>query len=261
MGPLLFNIFINDILYERLNMYNYADDNTLAEISKSLPDLITRLEKSTEKAMDWFTANSMEANPSKFQALILGNAHNKENEIFNVNNTEIKPTSSVKLLGVEVDNDLRFDLHISTICKKAAIQLNSLRRLAPYLDMNTRKLLFNSFILSNFNYCPLVWHHCSTKNTLKMEKIQERGLRIILQDYKSTYNELLQTTGRDFLYISRLKKMMLFVYKSSLHGIFSEDPQGYNLCDGNKLSQPLVNTWAGPECRCGFCVLYQIRRR
>ena len=51
--------------------------------------------------------------------------------------------------------------------------------------------IFHSFILSNFNFCPLAWHFCSKANTMKLEKIQERALRFIYEDYNSTYEELL----------------------------------------------------------------------
>jgi hypothetical protein len=48
-----------------------------------------------------------------------------------------------------------------------------------------------TFILSNFNFCPLSWHFCSEANTNKIEKIQERALRFIYNDYNSTYESLL----------------------------------------------------------------------
>ena len=58
-----------------------------------------------------------------------------------------------------------------------------------------------------------MWHICSIKNTQKVEKIQERGLRIIL-NYQSDYKALLESSGRESMYISRLKKLAFFVYKS-----------------------------------------------
>jgi predicted nuclease of predicted toxin-antitoxin system len=44
--------------------------------------------------------------------------------------------------------------------------------------------------MSNFNFCPLVWHFCGEVNTKKVEKIQERALRFIYEDYSITYEEL-----------------------------------------------------------------------
>jgi hypothetical protein len=57
--------------------------------------------------------------------------------------------------------------------KKASRQLNVLNRIGKYLNKLGRLTIYYSFILSNLNYCPIIWHFCSEKNTLKMVKIQE----------------------------------------------------------------------------------------
>ena len=58
-------------------------------------------------------------------------------------------------------------------CMKEAQQLNVLQRLSKLLSVETRLLIFKSFIQSNFNYCPLVWHFCSETNTDKFLKNTE----------------------------------------------------------------------------------------
>ena len=66
---------------------------------------------------------------------------------------------------------LKFDKQIKNMCMKAARQLNVLQRLSKFLSVETRLLIFKSFIQSNFNYFPLVWHFCSKANTEKLEKL------------------------------------------------------------------------------------------
>ena len=90
---------------------------------------------------------------------------------------------------------------------KATMQLNSLQRIAKYLSQRTKNVVFNNFIMSNLSYCPLVWHISSVKNTKKVEKIQERGSHIVLNDYQSDYNTLLKTSSRELMNISRLKSL------------------------------------------------------
>ena len=51
--------------------------------------------------------------------------------------------------------------------------------------------IYYSFIMSNFIYCPLVWHFCGEDNVKKIEKTQERALRFIYQDYNSSSGTLL----------------------------------------------------------------------
>ena len=75
---------------------------------------------------------------------------------------------------------------------KAARQLNALTRISRYLNISSRSLLYNSFVRSNFNYCAMVWHFCGKINNNKIEKIQERALRIFYRDYESFYEDLSQ---------------------------------------------------------------------
>ena len=58
-----------------------------------------------------------------------------------------------------------------------------------------KEVLLNSFILSNFNYCILVWHFGSSKSLKKTEKIQEQTLRILYNDYTSDYNKLVSKSS------------------------------------------------------------------
>ena len=89
---------------------------------------------------------------------------------------------SVKLLGVTIDFLLNFDLHVSNICIKAARQINVLLRLSKFLTIETKILIYKSFIKSSFNFCPLVWHFCSKTSSAKMGKIQYNELRLVFND-------------------------------------------------------------------------------
>ena len=71
--------------------------------------------------------------------------------------------------------------------KKASRQLNVLKRIGTHLTKLGKHSIYYSFIMSNFNYCPLVWHFCGETNTKKIEKIQERALRFIYNEYTSSY--------------------------------------------------------------------------
>ena len=247
LGPILFNVFIYDIFYAIENVYNYADDNVLSCWGDSLHEVVASLESSTRTALKWFRNNLMQANPSKFQAIVFG--HKSKDEIcFNINDDKVKAPKCVKQLGVYIDENLSFDEHISHLCIKAARQLKSLQIIAKYLSQNTKKIVFKSFILSNLNYCPLVRHICSIKNTQYVEKFQGRGLRIILNDYQSNYKALLESSGRELMYISRLKKPACFVYKSYdntgpglTNDIFIKKDIHYNLRDNSRVEQPLCS--------------------
>ena len=250
IGPLLFNIFINDLFYviENCTLYNYADDNTLA-YSHHDTDVLTRsLEMDVRYVMDWFRVNCLVANPDKFQCITLGDQ--KESIKLNIEGVDITPSEKVKVLGITLDNELEFDYHVSDICRKAARQLNVLKHVHQNFKEETRMMIYRSFILSNFNYCPIVWHFCGIQNTRKMEKIQERALRFVYKDFTSTYDQLLKKGTCDMLYVSRLKMMAVEVYKI-VNGIgpkyltsLIEEDQGvlYNFRNNKILIQPTYNT-------------------
>ena len=250
MGPLLFNIFINDIFYfvHECDLYGYADDNTLSKAAKDAASLKRALERDTANMLSWFTENYMSANPDKFQAIVLG-MKNPETMNFAVGNVTINPSQSVKLLGIEIDSKLNFDTHVHEICQKAARQINALKRLSKFLNLDSRMAIFRSFITSNFGYCSLVWHACSAKNTQKLETLQLRALRFVYNDYTSTYDELLERARRPSLHLVRLRTLATEVYKSvhQLNPPYVQDlykckTTNYHLRGHDTLHIPRVNS-------------------
>ena len=115
----------------------------------------------------------LQANPDKFQAIILGKSGFVNCKSLFLNGTEIKCKDSVKFLGVSIDYLLNFDLQISNIYKKKSCRTNQcLLRLRQFLSTETKKNIYKSFKRSNFNHCPHVWHFFSKTNSAKMEKLQ-----------------------------------------------------------------------------------------
>ena len=209
-GPLLFNIFINDLFLfiEKCNLYNYADDNIVSYSAPCSSDVLSSLQSDCNRAIKWFTNNGMKANPDKFQFMILSSSSLVPVELVLDNSTCIISQDCVKVLGIIIDKQLNFNEHISLCCTKAARQLNAFARISKYHNLTSRRAIHHSFIASNFSYCPLVWHFCVKTNNAKLEKIQERSLRILCKDYTSSYEELLRNTGLSTLLLNRFKCLL-----------------------------------------------------
>ena len=186
LGPILFNLYINDLFpyIKKATLHNYAEDNTLTAFSNSIPNLVKILEQKSDVAIDWLERNQMIANPDKFRAaLVTKGRDDTVGEKLNIQGKQIQPENAVRFLAVKIDHRLTFDDHISDLCRKAAAQLNALkRRVKGYLDFKTKEILVQSFVFSNFNYCPLVWHFSSEKSVKNIEKIHERALRFLYND-------------------------------------------------------------------------------
>ena len=173
LGPIIFNIFLNDLIYfiEKCNIHNYADDNTLTSSSNSIANLVKDLENDGNIAISWLRNNKMIANPDKFQCIIL--SKNKADNIVEVNieNQKVSSLTSVKLLGITIDNKLNFNEHISKLCKSASAQLNAIFRLRYKLPFKAKHILINSFVNANFSYCPLIWHFSSSNFVKNKNKV------------------------------------------------------------------------------------------
>ena len=73
------------------------------------------------------------------------------------------------------------------------------------MGFKEKEILLNSFVYSNFDYCPIVWHFCSAKLVEKMEKIQERALRILYNDFFRDYESTLNKCGKSTMEVNRLE--------------------------------------------------------
>ena len=157
----------------------------------------------------------MIANPGKFQAILIKKDRSDTSGIdISLSDKNIKSEKNVKLLGVKLDNKLNFDAHISDLCKRAATQLNVLKRLKQLIGFEERKTLVQSFVYSNFNYCPLVWRFSSAKSLKKVERTKERALRFLFNDNSSSYEELLTKSGKNYMHVSGLRALCIKIYKT-----------------------------------------------
>ena len=252
LGPLLFNIFMNDLFLftEKCQLYNYADENSLDSSSENLTDVLSNLGCDGRNAIEWFANNGMQANPDKFHFMLFSPMPTAQQVLRIRDDTSLMSEAEVKVQGVTIDHKLCFSQHISACCKKAARQLNALARISKHLNINSRRAIYNSFIMSNFNYCPLVWHFCGQVNNQKLEKIQERALRILFADYNSSYRELLEKAGTTTLLIQRLRLIALTVF-TSLHGLnppclndlFTPKSVPYEMRDSSLLEQSRCRIW------------------
>ena len=215
MGPFCYNVFTNDmlsILNDNIEIYNYADDNTLICTGYNYDEVKMDLLVAVDKVILWFNDNFMKVNPDKFQCIAFGNVANPGT--FQINGTSVNVEKSVKLLGLHIDNKLNFRKYVSQICQKAGRQVQVLCRLSRVLNSMNKLLLNNSFIECYFNYCCVLWHFCSNADTFKVEKIQEKALRFSMLYFRSSYSQLLHACDKSTLYTGRMRKLVEVVYRA-----------------------------------------------
>ena len=122
LGPLLFNVFINDmfLFINKCTLNNYAEDNSFSCATTTVQEVISSLQFDGKRVIQWFTDNGMQANPSKFQFMIIYPDDDCAQRLVLNGNTVLLSEKHVQVLGVIIDSKLNFSLHVSSLCTKAA---------------------------------------------------------------------------------------------------------------------------------------------
>ena len=240
LGPLLFNIFLADLflVLKDVDIANFADDNTPFTSANNIDDLIDSLEKASSSLFKWFKDNLFKGNPDKCHLLVSTNEKIK----INIGDFSIENSDCEKLLGVKIDNKLTFDYHVSDMCKKANRKINALARIAPFININKRCVLMNSFFRSQFNYCPLIWICHSRTNNRNINRLHERCLRIICNDKQSSFIKLLEKDNSVSIHQRNLQ-ICNGLSPVLMNDIFKlRGEQTYNLRKLSQFYRPKVNS-------------------
>jgi hypothetical protein len=229
LGPLLWNIFQNDLTYDiPSQMSMYADDHQLYETDEDLQVVEEKLAMNAEKASQWYTNNLLKENYDKYKTMTIHKNHTAGEDIcLQIQGHNVKSVESLKLLGVTIDYRMNFNEHINNVCKKASQRIGVLMRL---------KNLIPTTILPYLIYCHLTWHFCKASDTRKLERIQERGLRAVFKDKQSAYEDLLRRANLPTLLNRRLQDIAILMFKvkhelcpQGISKLFNRHSSQYNL--------------------------------
>ena len=221
LGPLLFNLFMNDIFYfiKESQLANYADDTTAYLSKLGIFPFLHTLKTETEIVLHWFKINEMKSNSEKCHLIVAENNHrpsyisnsyiylDKEKEL-------LESETCVKLLGLWIDNKMVFEEHIRKLLSKGNQKLHALMRVAKYMTTEKLRVIMKSFIESQFKYCPLVWMFYSKKMHNRINKLHERALRVVYKnDDNLTFEELLVKDNSFSVHDRNLQKLAELMYK------------------------------------------------
>jgi hypothetical protein len=182
LGPVLFLIYVND-LSASINKIStpilFADDTSILVTDKNLDILASKLNAVFQIIINWFSSNLLALNFSKTHSMQFLTKNSKiiDNNI-NFKTIELTETPHITFLGLEIDNQLSWNLHIDKISNKLTSICFMLRAAKPYISSSTLKTIYYSLFHSVMSYGIVFWGHSS--NTQRIFILQKRAIRLIM---------------------------------------------------------------------------------
>lgn len=230
LGPLLFLLFVNDIVYEAcpgVEMRLFADDCVLF-CNISSPSDQENLSKSLGRIGDWCSRWGMVLNTEK--SVIMRITRKKAPLSFNykLGSSPLKEVTSVKYLGLTLTNTLSWNEHIDNVCSSAFRKLCFLRHKLKAAPSNVKLLSYYSLIRPKLEYACIIWDPFTSSNISKLEKIQRKATRFIYSKFSpyDSPSDLLRDNNIPLLQ-ARRKKLRLDFLSLVVNRKLGLDPSNY----------------------------------
>ena len=255
LGPLLFIIYINDIISAStyFKILIYADDTTLSknftpDKFKDIHQLNQAINSEIRNITAWLKVNKLSLNVIKSQFMVFQKTtRNLNSLLLSIDNIPPKETDSFTFLGISVQNHLQWNTHINNIACKISKTLGIMNRLKLYVPPYTLRTIHYSLILPHVTYGILLWGH----NTERIFKLQKRAVRIMtLSKYLSHTEPLFRTLNllnlddlhklNQFKFIYRLQNNILPIYFKSISMTHLCDIHHHNTRNKHVLVLPKV---------------------
>jgi hypothetical protein len=181
LGPLLFLVYINDIVSEiHCNIRLFADDTSLY-LTVDHPDSAAQhLNSDIQKIIKWADTWLVSFNPSKTESFVVSRKQAKPfHPPLIMTNEQITTVKSHKHLGVVLSDDCGWHSHIDYIKEKAWKRINIMRNLKFTLDRKSLEIIYISFIRPILEYADVIWGNCLKGDKDELEKIQSEAARIV----------------------------------------------------------------------------------
>lgn len=195
LGPLLFNVYVNDIVNIDLapQYFIYADDSTLLFTGSDPDFLVLQCNNTLEKLHHWSKSNSVKINPVKTKAVLF----RPKNKMFTLQrkislfDRNIELVDEHKVLGITFSCNLSWNSHVQSLCRRLSVAVAALSCCRVLMPVNIKIQLYYALFTSQMNYCSLVWSSTTKSNIDKISVLQKAALRHIARvDRMSSTREL-----------------------------------------------------------------------
>ena len=167
----------------KCKILSYADDTTIYYSSKYPSNLQMAINEDLKNIEKWFKANKLKLNEDKTECIIIQPPNMTirfDTTHIKVKNKVLQPAEDVKILGININRNLKWDKHINEIIRNCKYQLRSFRRAIKYINHDEQKLLYNSCLASRLSYGDIIWKNTTVLNKKRLQVIQNDAARSIM---------------------------------------------------------------------------------
>ena len=213
LGPILFLLYVNEIpnICRNFTSCLFADDTTFLSSGYNIDSLFHSCNEALEKFSGWCCANRLSVNVTKTNFMLISNRIHPTLPAITFNNISIECSSSVRFLGVELEEKLKFENHINNIARKISKNTGILSKLAYFVPKSVLVTLYHSLIEPYLNYCPIIFGGAYSSLIRPLEVAQRKSVRIISRANSQAHsNPLFACLG--VLKFNDLYKIQLGIY-------------------------------------------------
>lgn len=258
LGPLLFIVYINDIVNvcpEESTIKMFADDTLIYVTGESSAEIENKINISLEIVEKWMNRNKLKMNAEKTKYMIIRSVRKelKGNIVLKcMDGTELQRVQMMKYLGIMIDDKLRFKDHCEYMLKKIGKKTSFLNRIGQYVSIYTRCVIYKTIIAPHFEYCATLLMDMGQTEVNKLQIAQNRAMRVILQCSRYTKVEDMLRAVQFMSVKQRLHyNVCVFIFKAAKNLL----PKAFR----NRLQ--VVGTQSGRVTRQAGDIAIQFRQR
>ena len=232
MGPILFLVYINDLVNELESTASlFADDAKIYRTIRTEED-ISALRRDMQRLDDWSEKWLLTFNTEKCKSMHIG--HRNQQADYQLNGKTLQKSTQEKDLGIEVSSNLKFSAHIAKISAKANSRLGIIKRTFPDLREEILIPLYFSLVRPILDYGAQSWSPHLLGDIQTLERVQRRATKLIPDLSNLPYDERCRRLGLQTLQQRRIRGDMIETYKL-LHGYENIPPSKFFQRNNNGL--------------------------
>ena len=176
LGPLLFLIYINDLVdvfSPEIVPTLFADDSNVNYSVSTAEDVEPSVLRVKEAFNNWAEMNGLTVNQSKTSVLLFKGGASKSH----ISRLDLSECS--KFLGIYIDNNLKFDIHVDNLCSKLRSSIYCLKIIRDWAGMPLLRSVYFALFHSHINYCVLAWGNLPEYQVVRILRLQKWALRVM----------------------------------------------------------------------------------